>query len=489
MGYKWKTRPYKHQVQAVKFLLKNGYGGALLMEPRTGKTKTTIDYLSILALQKKIDRVLIVCPARVIGVWVDEFNRHSDCRIHITIWDKDARKLPLPQPQPNLPYDLWVVLTNYEAFATPGRTLASGRRSKASGRFSTRSKLQKWVARQPAACVLDESHKIKSPSGKAANMIVNMAPMFAYRVILTGTPVTKAKRAFDIYMQWKFLNPHRFDDLPTVKQFKDFYGKWLKKDGYEKWIGPKNIDHLKARIHLDSFTVRREDCFDLPPIDRQIVSVPLTTSGRAYDQMASHMVAQLESGAFTEASIKLVQTLRLAQITSGFARTVEGPIERVGSEKLNALKELLDEYWEHDEKVVIAAHFKADLTAIARLGASMGFKVFELRGGMKRVDTDQAILDFRNTEDAAIFVVQPQAGSLGIDLSTASRMVWYSLTNSWVNYTQTCDRIALSKRSTTFTYLLAKGTVDELLYQSLLEDTDVARLIMEKPERLLRSIE
>jgi hypothetical protein len=65
-------------------------------------------------------------------------------------------------------------------------------------------------------------------------------------------------------------------------------------------------------------------------------------------------------------------------------------------------------------------------------------------------------------------------------------MIWYSLVPSYVDYTQCCDRIALSRNSTTFVYLLAEGTVDELLMETLENDHDVAQMIITKPELLLR---
>ena len=65
-------------------------------------------------------------------------------------------------------------------------------------------------------------------------------------------------------------------------------------------------------------------------------------------------------------------------------------------------------------------------------------------------------------------------------------MLWYSLTPSFVKYTQMCDRIALSRKSTTFHYLLAQDTVDEVLYDTLMEDGQVTRAILDKPEKLLR---
>lgn len=120
MKYTWRTRPYAHQVRAVRKLIQNGYGGALLMEPRTGKTKTTIDYLSILALGGVIDRAVVIAPNRVLGVWVEEFLNHSPAKVEIQVYDKDSRKRgPLRPPTPG--YDLSVVILNYEAFGTPGR--------------------------------------------------------------------------------------------------------------------------------------------------------------------------------------------------------------------------------------------------------------------------------------------------------------------------------------------------------------------------------
>lgn len=509
MKYRFRTKPYAHQVRAIRKLVKNGYGGALLMEPRTGKTKTTIDYLSMLALAGVIDRAVIVAPNRVLGVWVDEFLTHSPARVELQVWDLASRRNGPPRP-PTPGYDLSVVITNYETFATPGRytpcrkrdakgVLCSGkrgvckhprRRSKTTGRFKARKLLADWIDQKPAACVLDESHKIKSPSGKASNMLVSMAPMFTKRLLLTGTPITKAKRAHDIYMQWKFLNPHRFEHLATSQDFKDHYGRWISDNGFPQWVGGKNMDELQRLVHADAFSVTRDECFDLPPSDVQLVSVELgPATGQAYDEMATEMVTQLQNGEVAEASIPLVQALRLAQITSGIVGVGEAPntqIMRIGSEKLRALEELLHDAIEHDEKIVVAARFKADMDAIAALGRTLKIPTFQLRGGMKRSDTDKSILDFRKLDGCGLFIVQPAAGSLGIDLSTASRMVWYSLTLSWVDFKQCCDRIALSRNSTTFTYLLARGTIDEVIYQTMQLDGEVGKAILKRPEALLR---
>lgn len=502
MKYKFRTRPYRHQVRGMKKAIRQfreGRGVAFLMEPRTGKTKTTIDTISALHHMNGLRKVVIVAPNRVLGTWVTEFGTHCPLTHHITVWDgKTRRNGGVYTPIPTVTMaDLQIVLVNYEAFGTPGKKTASGRRSRASGRFKHRQLLQRWVGHDDAACVLDEGHKIKSPSGKASNMIVSMRPMFRYRFLLTGTPVTKAKRAHDIYMQWQWVNPVRFADWgSTVEQFKNHTGRWITSNGYPQWVGqrPRGMEDLREGIHADGIVVRREDCFDLPPRQPRIVPIQLSaTTAHHYDEMAAEMVTRLQTGDIAEASIPLVVTLRLLQLTSGFVgvdkfRNGRRLVRRVGHEKLSALKELLvEETVEREEKVVIAARFKPDLTAIAKLCRHLDMPVWEIRGGIHRRDSDAAIHDFRaHTDGPAAMVIQPQAAGLGIDLSTSHHMVWYSLTPSWVDFTQTCDRIALSQRSTMFTYLLASGTVDDLLYQTLLADGDVARTIMTRPQSILR---
>lgn len=512
--YPWRTKPYAHQLRAIKFAIqhfKEHEGVAFLMEPRTGKTKTTIDTLSILHYTKGVRRVLIVCPNRVLGTWVEELHTHCPLIVNTIVWDADARKQPIPKASAT--YDLQVVITNFEAFSTPGRKTPSGRRSKASGRFKHRAMLRAWLEgdREHSAIVVDESHKIKNPSGKSANMIVSMRDDFRYRFLLTGTPVTKAKRAHDVYMQWQLLNPKRFESWgATAEEFRNHIGRWISANGFPQYVGPREtgMADLRKGLHADSFVVKRADCFDLPPREEIVVPVELgPDTAKAYDDMAQTMVAQLRNGDVAEAAIPLVVTLRLLQITSGFVGIQEiqkGPdgkpklnragepqlvtrASRIGTDKLDRFEELLvEEIVEKDQKVVIAARFVADLNAITELCRKHKIPTWSIRGGMSREDTDKARREFNRHEGLSAIVVQPQAASLGIDLSSASTMIWFSMTPNWTDWSQCCDRIALSRNSTTFYYMIAKGTVDELLMQSLEEDTNMSQYVLAHPDSILR---
>jgi hypothetical protein len=138
---------------------------------------------------------------------------------------------------------------------------------------------------------------------------------------------------------------------------------------------------------------------------------------------------------------------------------------------------------------VVAARWKPDLDLIEDLAKNIGFKVWSIRGGVKRVDSDAAIIAFREEEDPCVMVVQPAAAGYGIDLSTAAHMVWYSHTPSWVDFTQCCDRIALSRNSTTFTHIVARHSADEVLMATLATDGDIGKAILRNPNVLVSGVD
>lgn len=502
MKYKYKRKPYKHQIAALRKLLENGFGGALLMEPRTGKTKVCIDYASIMHQAGKVNRVVVVCPVSVIDVWVREVQLNCPFNYRILVWDRDGRK-SLNLPRFGKDTIDWIII-NYDAFSTPGRMIGRDRngnikRSKSrGGRYDVKKRLLMW---QPQLVILDESHRIKSPSAKKSTALVSLGKEIPYKVLATGTAVTKKKRVFDLYMQWKFMKP----DSPllldedgnrhTSGSFKAEYGKWLAKNGYEQWIAPRNQKRLHKLVHAESFAVTRDECYDLPPVfPDQIVKVQLKESARIYDEMAEQMIARIKSGEYTEATIKLVLNLRLSQITSGISKTVpsaqypSGRLVRIGREKLRIMEDLFEDWFEQEEKLVVAARFRADIFGILKL-AKTKFKIDGqvIVGGMTREERTRGIDKFREKPGPALMVMNPQAGSLGIDLSTAATMIWYSLPNSYVDYTQARDRIALAAKANRHLMLLGEGTYDELQYQTLQEDGDVVKAVMASPDILRRN--
>ena len=142
---------------------------------------------------------------------------------------------------------------------------------------------------------------------------------------------------------------------------------------------------------------------------------------------------------------------------------------------------------EADEKVVIGALFKSDIQRLQHLAEKvLKVPTFVISGATKETDRARAPKAFSAVRGGAIFIGQPAAAGEAIDLSAASILQWYSLPSSWVNFRQFSDRIALSDRPTFHEFYLARGTVDELMYETLLEDGDIGKKMIQSPERLLR---
>ena len=98
------------------------------MEPRTGKTKTCIDWAGILKSlpSRDLDVVVVFAPAPVLPVWEQELKVHCGVPYDAILWDAKARsKKVVPAPGDKL---LWV-LVNYEALSAGGRTTESGNES------------------------------------------------------------------------------------------------------------------------------------------------------------------------------------------------------------------------------------------------------------------------------------------------------------------------------------------------------------------------
>lgn len=503
--YRYKTRPYVHQVKALKKLLSTGWGGALLMEPRTGKTKVAIDYASVLYSAGKVNRVLVVCPAGILGVWEEEIPRHCPVPYRITVWDRRRRRRDKKRGISSLPRFgkdvLDFVLVNYDAASVAGdlHTITRGPRkgqvvrARRGGRYAFKQKILDW---QPHLVMLDESHRIKSPSAKKSKVFHDIGAIAKYRVIMTGTVVTKRKRIFDVFSQWKFLNRKRFVDstgMPmTFEEFKAHYSQTTTRNGYPQWLKNKNEAELHKLIHKDAYSVLREDCFDMPKLTPQVIPVELDESLEAYEQMANDMVARIKTGEITEASIALVQGLRLRQMSGGVAKVngdaenPKGHLRIIGSEKLRVLEDRLEDLMEAGEHVIIGASFRADIQRIEKLCRRRKWKHFVVQGGVKLPERHRMRREFEAAEEGAIFIGNPAAASEGIDLRSAAIMIWYSLTNSWVHYRQFMDRNALHAGPRAVEYLLAGGA-DFLQYESLLEDGDMGKKMITSPERLLES--
>ena len=122
--YKFKTRPYAHQMQALKNSFDKEYY-AFFMEMGTGKSKVLLDEIGGYFLRGKIDSAIIIAPKGVYRNWErGEIPTHlsDDVPYIVAAWrapsemNKDDKKKLGDILEPN--GKLRILLMNIEALST-----------------------------------------------------------------------------------------------------------------------------------------------------------------------------------------------------------------------------------------------------------------------------------------------------------------------------------------------------------------------------------
>ena len=179
MNYKFKTKPYKHQLTALeKSWNKENY--AYFMEMGTGKTKVLIDNVAMLYDKGKINCALIIAPKGVVKTWYEqELPTHLPGHIeNVTVlWQPNITKTQQEKLETLFEVEtaLHILVMNVEAFSTDkGKKFA-----------------EKFVASHNTLMAVDESTTIKTPSARRTKNIIAVGKEAKYKRILTGSPITK----------------------------------------------------------------------------------------------------------------------------------------------------------------------------------------------------------------------------------------------------------------------------------------------------------
>ena len=149
--------------------------------------------------------------------------------------------------------------------------------------------------------------------------------------------------------------------------------------------------------------------------------------------------------------------------------------------KDNRLGELLDCLDEMDGQTIIWARFRYDVKRIAEaLTTDHGPEaVVSYFGDTSDDDRTRAIEKFQNGE-ARFFVGNPQTGGMGITLTAAQNVIYFSNSFDLAIRMQSEDRAHRigQKKSVTYIDLIAEGTIDEKIVKALRSKMDIASLVM-----------
>jgi SNF2 family DNA or RNA helicase len=468
MNYKFKTKPYKHQLTALeKSWNKENY--AYFMEMGTGKTKVLIDNIAMLYDKGKINAALIVAPKGVVKTWYEqELPTHLPDHIeNVTVlWQSNITKGQQEKLESlyEIETALHILVMNVEALSTEkGVKFAS-----------------KFINSHKAMMAIDESTTIKTPSARRTKNIIGIGKHAKYRRIMTGSPITK--NPLDLYTQCEFLDPWLLD-FSSYYAFRNRYAemKTMHLRGRSIQVVDKfqNLGELSETVKGFSYRVLKEDCLDLPEkvfIKRHVTLTP--DQKKLYEQMKKAAMAVLNGKVNTTTTV-LTQLMRLHQITCGHFTADDGTSQAVES---NRLKELMDILEDIDGKVIIWANYQMSVGEIIQaLIKKYGEESYVHYYGLTpQEDRQDFIRRFQNDPKCRFIVGTPQTGGYGITLTQANTVIYYSNGYDLEKRLQSEDRAHRIGQKKTVTYidLIAEDTVDEKIVKALRDKINIASEVM-----------
>src|SRR5690606_9821935 len=193
-----------------------------------------------------------------------------------------------------------------------------------------------------------------------------------------------------------------------------------------------------------------------------------------YRELEAQAVARLSAESSISASNVLTELLRLQQVAGGWVTTDEGQTVQVGTEKLDALMDLLEDLLSNAQrKVIVFCRFVPEIRAILAACVKAGIAAEGLYGATR--DRGELVRRFQEEADPRVMVIQIQTGGLGITLHRADTAIFYSTGWSLADYEQAKARIQRAGQTAEkvqYFHLLARGTVDERIMQALAEKRD-----------------
>jgi len=477
LSYQFHTQPFGHQAEVWE-ASRDLTAFAAFWEQGTGKSKLAIDTLGHLYTEGKVDAAIVVAPNGVHLNWItDELPVHLSPDFPLMSFAYSAPKADALWHQaavdrlikhPGLPF----LAISYDAWMTD------------------RGKKAVWnmMRKRRVFLVLDESHRVKTPSARRTRSILAGGKHAPYRRVLSGTPVTNGP--FDIYSQVSFLDPgfwRRELDIASFTAFKSFFGVWDKgwnnatKKEFDLLVGYQNLEHLSEAIKLISSRVTKDEVLDLP--DKLYTKRYYEMSAsqrRVYDSLEGELMAWLESGELVTAPLAITRMLRLQQVLCGYipADGDDEPTELIERDKNPRLRLLRDTMEDVSGKAIIWATWTRDIDMILQMLRDMGRNPVRYDGQVSDGDRQKAKHDFKHG-DATDFVANSQM-SEGLTLNEAKTTIYYTNSYKLIDRLQTEDRNHRIGQGDHVNYidLVCPGTRDEMAINALVAKLEVANVIM-----------
>lgn len=460
------TEPYDHQRIALVHLLKEGRSGfALFMEMGTGKTKVIIDWMRFAPLGGFPMTHIVVCPKALLYTWAREIEVHSNAADRLVPIVLDGTMKSRRAKIDTTPPGGGVVIVNYDVLKTLRKDL---------------------TFLDADSITFDESTRVKNPRAKVTKAAWKLADTIPHRWLLTGTPFTQSP--LDAYAQFRIVSVDIFGHK-SFFSFRNEFAKTMTSDPMKPaWmraaiVGYKNLPRLKSRIEPHSYRVLKEDCLDLPPkLPPVRYDFDLSPSERAaYKAMQDDGLVTIGE-ATSMAPLVITQLIRLKQIASGFVGDEDGKLHQLTegpSSRMKVLADVLGTLWEEnpDRNIIIWAHFREEIKQICETIHTLDdHRKWVAYHGDVRAKARMEAIDWFQAAKGAVFIGQIATGGMGITLTSADAVVYYSNTFSLGDRLQSEDRAHRigQTRPVAYVDLVGRDTIDETIIEALRAKKNVA---------------
>lgn len=461
--FKFKTKPFDHQIQGFKYgLEKDSF--LLGDEQGLGKTKQAID----IAVAKKkslgYKHCLIVCGVNGLKWnWEYEIGVHSDEKSCILGERLRANGNRVPSSTKTKIEDLenlsdaYFLITNVESLRSP----------------QIQTILKKLIEdKQIEMVVVDEIHKCKNPSSAQGKGLLKLNP--ETKIAMTGTPLMNTPLDLYIILKWLGYEKHSF------YQFKNYFCVMGGFGGYQI-VGYKNLNLLQKQLDENMLRRLKKDVLDLPDKLHVTEYVEMgKEQAKIYKQVQSELRRDIDK---IKISVNpLDQLIRLRQAT-GYTGILSSSIEE--SAKIDRLEEIVDELVDNGEKVIIFSNWTSITDAVHdRLKK---YNPAIITGQTKNRAEEQK--RFTENPDCKCIIGTIGAMGTGLTLTAASTVIFMDSPWNRANKEQAEDRahrIGTTSVVNIIT-LVCKDTIDERIEDIIYKKGKMADIMVDQEVDLSKS--
>lgn len=460
MTFPYKTDPLPHQkevVESTAFL--EDY--ALFWEMGLGKSKAIIDTCSALHNAGKINGAILISDKGNYRNWLSELKTHSAINYRHFIY-ASGKQCKLPDPSGTMDY----LLVNVEALSSSKNVM---------------DWIHKFCRERTVLCCIDEATSIKGQDSLRSRNAYYMRNLFAYRRILTGTPLCQSP--LDIFGQFRFLKPEVFGT--AFYPFRSTYAELQEiqlpgRKSFKTVTGYRNQAQFARLLKPYCSRLTKADCLNLPPKIYMRREVEHTKEqAKIYKELVDFAVAELAGGRIATSASALSLVNRFRQLNLGRITSDDQVFQAVPHKRLEALGRILEE---HDGKAIIWCAFQKDVEEVK---AFLGDKAVTYYGPMASGARNDALESIIKRDDIKYFIATPDTAGKSLTLVVANLCVYYSNGFRLEHRLQSEDRAHRhgQTRSVTYVDLVCPGTIDEEILDNLQGKKDQAENILETLKR------